>query len=140
MKSAVTFPVILGQVVIRRRKARNLTQENLASALGVQPSSMSRLERGVAMFSVPQLRRVAARLGTTVVSLVGEAEKAAEDNERKGGKVLEEDPPEGDKVWTMVAPKVVEQTLIHLATLGFGEEWTAKRKAKEQVKVKLGQR
>lgn len=140
MKSAVTFPVILGQVVIRRRKARNLTQESLASALGVQPSSMSRLERGVAMFSVPQLRRVAAKLGTTVVSLVSEAEKAADASEKKGVKVLEEDPPDGDKVWTMVAPKVVEQVVVHVATLGFGEEWTTKKKAKEEVKVKLRQR
>ena len=140
MKPSTTFPVILGQVIIRRRKARNLTQEALANALGVQPSSMSRLERGVAMFSVPQLRRVAARLGTTVVSLVSEADKVAQATEGRGVKVLEEDPPEGDQAWSMVAPKVVEQVVVHVATLGFGEEWTTKKKAKEQVKVRLGRR
>ena len=58
-----------GQLRIARRSA-GLTQKQLAAALGVEPITVSRWERGVTTPSLPRLRRIAEVTETTVSDLV----------------------------------------------------------------------
>ena len=58
-----------GRLRIARRSA-GLTQKQLAEALGVEPITVSRWERGVTTPSLPRLRRVAEVTETTVSDLV----------------------------------------------------------------------
>ena len=52
------------------RRSAGLTQKQLAEALGVEPITVSRWERGVTTPSLPRLRRVAEVTETTVSDLV----------------------------------------------------------------------
>ena len=52
------------------RRGAGLTQKQLAEALGVEPITVSRWERGVTTPSLPRLRRVAELTSTTVSDLV----------------------------------------------------------------------
>ena len=58
-----------GRLRIARRSA-GLTQKQLAEALGVEPITVSRWERGVTTPSLPRLRRIAEVTETTVSDLV----------------------------------------------------------------------
>ena len=52
------------------RRAVGLTQKQLAHALGVEPITVSRWERGVTTPSLPRLRRIAELTETTTSDLV----------------------------------------------------------------------
>jgi transcriptional regulator with XRE-family HTH domain len=52
------------------RRGSGLTQKQLAEALGVEPITVSRWERGVTSPSLPRLRRIAELTETTVSDLV----------------------------------------------------------------------
>jgi transcriptional regulator with XRE-family HTH domain len=52
------------------RRSSGLTQKQLAEALGVEPITVSRWERGVTTPSLPRLRRIAEITETTVSDLV----------------------------------------------------------------------
>jgi transcriptional regulator with XRE-family HTH domain len=52
------------------RRGAGLTQKQLAEALGVEPITVSRWERGVTSPSLPRLRRIAELTETTVSDLV----------------------------------------------------------------------
>jgi len=52
------------------RRSTGLTQKQLAEALGVEPITVSRWERGVTTPSLPRLRRIAEVTETTVSDLV----------------------------------------------------------------------
>jgi len=58
-----------GRLRIARRSV-GLTQKQLAEALGVEPITVSRWERGVTTPSLPRLRRIAEVTETTVSDLV----------------------------------------------------------------------
>lgn len=109
MKPATTFPQVLGQVLVLRRRSKKATQHTLANALDLSQSAYSRLERGEAAFNVPQLRRTAAALGTSVSKLFEEAEKGAAGLAKDGVEILEDVPEAQARVrWAWVAPKVIE--------------------------------
>lgn len=112
MKTAVLFGEVLGQVVVGHRRARKRNQTDIAKALRVTQSSLSRLERGRASFNVIQLRQTARALGTEASSLVREAEEVTAALSKKGVSVLDEEPAEDERaglIW--VAPREVEATV-----------------------------
>lgn len=67
-------PLSLGESVRFLRKKRNLTQGDLARAVGVSLESISRWERGSRTPSLDDLQKLAKILDTTVSFLAGEAE------------------------------------------------------------------
>ena len=57
----------LGAQLLEARKARHLTQPELAAATGVQQAEISRIERGLSNPTAATLNRLAAALGQKVV-------------------------------------------------------------------------
>lgn len=66
----------LGTAIHARRKARGLTQEQLAEALGLSPEWVSRVERGVGLPPLDVLVRIAGALGTSASEIVAAVESA----------------------------------------------------------------
>lgn len=62
-----------GDLVRLLRRRRNLTLDELALAVGLSKSHLSRYERGEKSLSVSSLIRLAKALGTSVAALLGEA-------------------------------------------------------------------
>lgn len=140
MKPATTFPQVLGQVLVIRRRSKKATQHTVAKALDLSQSAYSRLERGEAAFNVPQLRRTAAALGTSVSKLFEEAEKGAAGLAKDGVEILEDVPEEQAKVrWAWVAPKVIEtkvQTVLAQVAYSY-PNYTKVKEKEEQVQIYL---
>ena len=53
---------IIGHRIIEQRKTKNLTQENLAEAIGVSVGYVSRVERGIDSVSLKRLAEIANAL------------------------------------------------------------------------------
>lgn len=60
----------LGSALWRARKARGLTQEQLAEAMGVSPAHIQHIESGNRKPSIPLLFQIAKRLDFSLDSLV----------------------------------------------------------------------
>lgn len=78
--TTISYPAIVGFTISQLRKARGLGQGQLAEALAVGQSGYSKLERGVRVLSVTQLRVIAAELGVTeqrIYDLSGTLREAA---------------------------------------------------------------
>lgn len=71
------FAERLGTAIAVRRKARGLTQEQFAEAIGVSPEWVSRMERGVGLPSLDVLAQIAAALGSPMAEVVAAAESEA---------------------------------------------------------------
>jgi transcriptional regulator with XRE-family HTH domain len=56
------------------REQKHMSQKELADALGVQPTSISRYERGVRKLSVEKAKRIAEILGVDWTCLYNEAD------------------------------------------------------------------
>jgi HTH-type transcriptional regulator/antitoxin HipB len=67
MRQLVTNPVQLGEVLRGRRKARALSQADLASKLNISQSRLSTLESDPAGITLDRLLTLAALLGLEVV-------------------------------------------------------------------------
>lgn len=63
------FPAEFGERVRFLRRARDLTQQDLAESMGVDISTISRLERGVQPVSVYRLPALARALGVEIPDL-----------------------------------------------------------------------
>lgn len=71
----MTFDEAVGLSIRTNRKLRNVTMPELAEALGVTVSALSRLENGRTQTNIVHLRRIARRLGLEGSLLVEEAER-----------------------------------------------------------------
>jgi len=60
----------IGQRIREARRARGMTQLDLATATGIRRPNVARLERGGNTPTLETLQRIAVALGTTVSSLV----------------------------------------------------------------------
>ncbi|WNM23685.1 XRE family transcriptional regulator [Demequina capsici] len=67
----------LGAHVRELRRARGLTLVQLAEATGLSHPFLSQVERGLANFSLPSLRRIAVALETSPVELMAASEPGA---------------------------------------------------------------
>lgn len=65
--------MVLGRNIAALRKAHGMTQSELAEALGVEPLTVSRFERGVNLPTLPRLEQIADLLGASVGAMVSES-------------------------------------------------------------------
>jgi len=75
----------IGKIIRAIRKQRGETLEQLAFAIGTDPSNLSRIERGVQQPSSESLRMIAEAFDTTVAAIYASAE---------GVKALSKDSPQ----------------------------------------------
>lgn len=71
----------IGRAAREARRARKLTQEDVADRLGVSAQFYGRIERGHALPSVPTLLRLAEVLEVSADELLGEGEAGTEDRD-----------------------------------------------------------
>ena len=71
--------VEIGMRIQRARERAGLTQDALAERVGLEPKSVSAIERGVVGISVPALRRVCEVLRVSADALLFGAESDARD-------------------------------------------------------------
>jgi transcriptional regulator with XRE-family HTH domain len=76
MRPATTYPAIVGGVLAQIRNQQGLHQDELAQALGITQSTLSRIEKGQSSMSVEHLRLAAQRLGTTPSAILDHADQA----------------------------------------------------------------
>lgn len=79
-----TSAAILGAVLARLRKEKNLTQEELGKAAGVGATTWSRIEQGSSQLSTEQLRAAAKALAVTAAFILRKAEELEEEFKVKG--------------------------------------------------------
>lgn len=75
--AGLSYASIVAQVVTEVRKARELSQEELARCAGMTQSAMSRIEQGETVFSADHAIRIAPALGTEPGIIFTIADKAA---------------------------------------------------------------
>lgn len=79
----------LGQAISARRRARGLTQDDLAGLVDVDAETISRMERGASIPSLQRLLSLAAALGIGVGELLSEASALTGDRASRLGSALE---------------------------------------------------
>ena len=77
-----TFYAALGQRIAEQRKARNITQVELAATLGIAQQTMAHYEGGVSRIAVETLTELANALSIQVEDLIGSPIKRA--NNKRG--------------------------------------------------------
>lgn len=83
-----TSAAILGQTLIALRKAKGMTQGEVADNLGMSASNWSRAEKGESSLTVDQLRAVARVLETTPEEILKATEAAELEAANKGLRVV----------------------------------------------------
>ena len=89
----IPYGAILGRVIGHHRDLRHITQETLASVLGISQSAYSRLEKGHSGMTVAQLNAIAPHLGMTAGQLLQATEGYAA-HLRAGGTEITDQKPE----------------------------------------------
>ena len=84
ISAVTTTGAVLGAVLANLRSAADLKQSDLADAVGVGPSTWSRIEKGESGLSIDQLRLVARALGYTPGQILEMAEAAESEATEKG--------------------------------------------------------
>ena len=84
LKNVTTYGAILGAVIANLRTAKQLKQSDMAAAVGVGPSTWSRLEKGESPLTVDQLRLASTALGESPSKIIDLAEVAVNEMVRKG--------------------------------------------------------
>jgi len=74
----MTFDEAVGLSIRTTRKVRGVSMPELAGALGVTVSALSRIERGVTRTTIVHLRRVARKLSVPGSEILKEAESLLE--------------------------------------------------------------
>ena len=74
MQTVTHYPAIVGHSIAQIRDRRGLRQEDLAQAMGVTQTTLSRIETGQSSISVEQLRTAAHHLGVKPSQILGDAD------------------------------------------------------------------
>lgn len=74
----MTYDEAVGLAIRTSRKVRGVSMPELAEALGVSTSALSRLENGRTQTTIVHLRRVGRRLGIEGSMILEEAERYVE--------------------------------------------------------------
>lgn len=110
-----TSAAILGAVLARLRKEKNLTQDELGRAAGVGATTWSRIEQGSSQLSTEQLRAAAKALGVSAAFVMNKADELEEELKAQGI-VVGDVPP---KAWAGASSGGVLDTLRpYLAVIG----------------------
>lgn len=67
----------IGRNIANARRMANRTQADVAEKLGIDTGSLSRMERGIVMPSIPMLDRIADELGVALWQLLGTASSSS---------------------------------------------------------------
>jgi len=81
---ATTYPAIVGRILVNLRKNNGIGQDELAEAIGITQSTLSRVERGESALTVDQLARAAKRLGDKASNILEMADDAVEELNSQG--------------------------------------------------------
>lgn len=73
----------IGKFIARKRKEKNLTQENLAEKLGISINAVSKWERGICLMDMSLLKPLAGILGVTINGILSGEEISEEDLKNK---------------------------------------------------------
>lgn len=71
----MTYDEAVGLAIRTNRKIRKVTMPELAEALGVTTSALSRIENGRTQTNIVHLRRIGRRLGVAGSTILEEAER-----------------------------------------------------------------
>lgn len=88
----VTYPALVGKLLVQRREQIGITQGDLAAALGLSQSAYSRLESGASVLNLSQLRNVCAQLSVAPAQVLQDADQYEALLESQGVKVVAERP------------------------------------------------
>jgi transcriptional regulator with XRE-family HTH domain len=88
IQNVTLYSQLAARLVGELRRQRNLDQKELASRLGVSPSTWSRVESGEVGLSLDQMAAAASALGTTPGHLISQVDQAAGHLKRRGVTVL----------------------------------------------------
>jgi transcriptional regulator with XRE-family HTH domain len=99
LKPVTTYAAILGTVLGQFRSAAGLKQSDLAGAVGIGPSTWSRIEKGESSLSTDQLKLAADALGISPSKILEVVEFAEKITAAKG--IARE--PVGQSKWTVAA-------------------------------------
>lgn len=87
LRPAASYHAIVGQVLAATRQQRELSQADVADAVGVTQSTWSRLERGQQILGLGQLRAASQFLGVQPYEVLEQAEVAVEHCRAEGVEV-----------------------------------------------------
>lgn len=96
-QEAYVYALVLGRVVASLRERRGMSQAELASAVGMTQSTLSRMERGQAQPDAFTFRRLAEALGVTVAELSSYVDRALRRSEQATRGAIGK--PEKSKPW-----------------------------------------
>lgn len=113
----VSYRALMGQTVVRRRTAQNISQKQLADRLRITPASLSRLETGQSAFSIDQLAVAAHALNTTPHQLTAEADEFARQLAAAGYNVVRA-VSEAKEDWTPLVGAALLGILLGVAISG----------------------
>lgn len=88
----VTYPALVGRLLVHRREELGLKQGALAEAIGLSQSAYSRLESGESVLNLSQLRNVCSRLGISPAQVLHAADQYEAQLRRQGVDVVAERP------------------------------------------------
>jgi transcriptional regulator with XRE-family HTH domain len=83
-RPATTYPAIVGGVLGQLRQQNSMRQEELADALGITQSTLSRIEKGDSSVNVEHLRLAAHKLGLTPGTILNFADQAEANMSNQG--------------------------------------------------------
>lgn len=86
---ATSYATILGQMVRQLREHNEIDQGALAQDIGVSVMTVSRIESGDTVLDVPQMEKIAKRLGMSPMDFFGQSLKIKEAAEKEHIEVLQ---------------------------------------------------
>jgi len=81
---AVSYPAIVGAILLAKRKELGLSQAEMADAVGVNVSTWSRVENGDSALTIEQLASAAEALKARPSSIIEVAERKLEELKMRG--------------------------------------------------------
>lgn len=84
INAITTSAAVLGQILVKLRTERGLKQSDLATAVGIGPSTWSRIEKGESGLSIDQLKLAARALSVTPGQILDMAELAEKEVASRG--------------------------------------------------------
>lgn len=90
VQPTITYPTLVGQVILKHRKSLGIDQSAMAQALGITQPAYSRLEQGNSVLSITQLRTIAHVLKFKPGSLMREVDQLEDRMISEGVAITEE--------------------------------------------------
>ena len=103
---------MLKEIILEKRKQKNMTQEQLAEQLGVARQTVSKWELGETLPDVENLRKMAILFEFSIDEALGlEVKKDDETHDDKGHAHNEEEDDDKDEEWLMMGGFIIGSAL-----------------------------